>query len=52
MPYQYIYQKRLFRGLCRGFAKGHDNDFPISPSPDNCGVGCRFAGHSAGGLLD
>ena len=33
MPYEYTYQQRLFRGLCRGLARGHDNDFPISPSP-------------------
>jgi hypothetical protein len=52
MPFQYTYQWRLSRGLCRGFARGHDNDFPISPWPDSCGVGYRFPGRSAGRLLD
>lgn len=52
MPYQYTYQQRLSLGLSRGFARGHDNDFPISTSPDSCGVGNCLAGRGAGRLLD
>jgi hypothetical protein len=52
MPYQYAYQQRLSRGLRRGFARGHENVFPISPWPDSCGIGYRFPGGSAGRLLD